>query len=240
MTVLKSFFFFLGAACTCAFVVLCLWVDIHYWDYNISELSLTEIVQELVLATIVVIHFLLAKQYKSMRYCNILIGGFFLAMLIRELDALFDLISHGSWVWFALIAALAALINPLIHYRQTMEQLTQYTRTPGYGMLISGLLAILVFSRLFGMQGLWQAILDDGYVRVVKMSLRKAANHSVICFVSPPLLVITAIFAEPWGRNQPEPCADIGVLSELRAQPGNLLRKEWYRVAAFSLSPDLK
>ena len=49
-----------------------------------------------------------------------------------------------------------------------MEQLTQYTRTPGYGMLISGLLAILVFSRLFGMQGLWQAILDDGYVRVVK------------------------------------------------------------------------
>ncbi|MCE5365837.1 transporter [Klebsiella oxytoca] len=168
MTVLKSFFFFLGAACTCAFVVLCLWVDIHYWDYNISELSLTEIVQELVLATIVVIHFLLAKQYKSMRYCNILIGGFFLAMLIRELDALFDLISHGSWVWFALIAALAALINPLIHYRQTMVQLTQYTRTPGYGMLISGLLAILVFSRLFGMQGLWQAILDDGYVRVVK------------------------------------------------------------------------
>ncbi|HBN2794889.1 TPA: transporter, partial [Klebsiella oxytoca] len=117
---------------------------------------------------IIVIHFLLAKQYKSMRYCNILIGGFFLAMLIRELDALFDLISHGSWVWFALIAALAALINPLIHYRQTMEQLTQYTRTPGYGMLISGLLAILVFSRLFGMQGLWQAILDDGYVRVVK------------------------------------------------------------------------
>ncbi|MDK8008716.1 transporter, partial [Escherichia coli] len=90
-------------------------------------------------------------------------GGFFLAMLIRELDALCDLISHGSWVWFALIAALAALINPLIHYRQTMEQLTQYTRTPGYGMLISGLLAILVFSRLFGMQGLWQAILDDGY-----------------------------------------------------------------------------
>lgn len=95
MTVLKSFFFFLGAACTCAFVVLCLWVDIHYWDYNISELSLTEIVQELVLATIVVIHFLLAKQYKSMRYCNILIGGFFLAMLIRELDALLILFLTG-------------------------------------------------------------------------------------------------------------------------------------------------
>ncbi|MEB8291795.1 transporter [Klebsiella michiganensis] len=168
MTIFKSLLSFLGAASACAFVVFCLWVDIHFWDYNISELSLTEIVQELVLTTIVFIHFRLAKQYNAMRYCHILVGGFFLAMLIRELDALFDLISHGSWLWFALIAALLALIYPLIHYRQTLAQLAQYTRTPWYGLLISGLLAILVFSRLFGMQGLWHAILNDGYVRVVK------------------------------------------------------------------------
>ena len=168
MTIFKSLLSFLGAASACAFVVFCLWVDIHFWDYNISELSLTEIVQELVLTTIVFIHFRLAKQYNAMRYCHILVGGFFLAMLIRELDALFDLISHGSWLRFALIAALLALIYPLIHYRQTLAQLAQYTRTPWYGLLISGLLAILVFSRLFGMQGLWHAILNDGYVRVVK------------------------------------------------------------------------
>lgn len=168
MTIFKSLLSFLGAASACAFVVFCLWVDIHFWDYNISELSLTEIVQALVLTTIVFIHFRLAKQYNAMRYCHILVGGFFLAMLIRELDALFDLISHGSWLWFALIAALLALIYPLIHYRQTLAQLAQYTRTPWYGLLISGLLAILVFSRLFGMQGLWHAILNDGYVRVVK------------------------------------------------------------------------
>ena len=67
MTVFKSLLFFLGAASSCAFVVLCLWVDIHFWDYNISELSLTEIVQELVLTAIVFIHFRLAKQYNAMR-----------------------------------------------------------------------------------------------------------------------------------------------------------------------------
>lgn len=168
MTVVKSFFSFLGAAAACAFVVLCLWFDIRIWDDNIAEISLTEIVQELVLAAIVFIHFLLAKQDKSMRYCNILIGGFFMAMLIRELDALFDLIAHGSWLWFALLAALLALIYPLINYRQTLKQLEDYTLAPWYGILISGLLAILVFSRLFGMQELWHAILDDGYVRTVK------------------------------------------------------------------------
>ncbi|EOW9564629.1 transporter, partial [Enterobacter hormaechei] len=33
---------------------------------------------------------------------------------------------------------------------------------------LSGLLAVLVFSRLFGMQVLWHDILEHGYMRVVK------------------------------------------------------------------------
>ncbi len=70
---------------------------------DIPEVSLTEVVES-VLAAIVLVHLLLARKYAHLRYSNILIGGFFLAMLIRELDGLFDLLSHGSWVWFALLA----------------------------------------------------------------------------------------------------------------------------------------
>ncbi len=131
MIVLKSFLFFVGAAAACALIVLCLWVDMRFVGHDIPELSLTEIMQETVLATIVFLHFRLAKMDESMRYCNILVGGFFLTMLIRELDALFDLISHGSWVWFALITALLALIRPVMHFRATLEQLAKYTQSPG-------------------------------------------------------------------------------------------------------------
>ena len=111
-----------------------------------------------------------------MRYSNILIGGFFLAMLIRELDGLFDLLSHGSWVWFALLATVGSLLAPLRHLRQTLSQLAEYTRTPYYGMMISGLLAILVFSRLFGMHGLWYAVLDENYARVVKNTVEEGSE----------------------------------------------------------------
>lgn len=130
MIVLKSFLFFVGAAAACALIVLCLWVDMRFVGHDIPELSLTEIMQETVLASIVFLHFRLAKMYESMRYCNILVGGFFLTMLIRELDALFDLISHGSWVWFALITAVLALIRPVMHFRATLEQLAKYTQSP--------------------------------------------------------------------------------------------------------------
>ena len=140
MSVLKSFFFFLFASAACSLPVLCLWADISLFNLDIPEISLTEIVQESVLVSIVFIHFLLAKKWEFMRYCNILIGGFFLSMLIRELDAFFDLLAHGSWVWFALLSAICALLYPVIHFRLTLTQLTHYTRTPWYGMMLSGLL----------------------------------------------------------------------------------------------------
>ncbi|MBQ4756108.1 transporter, partial [Escherichia coli] len=92
---------------------------------DIPEVSLTEVVQESVLAVIVLVHLLLARKYAHLRYSNILIGGFFLAMLIRELDGLFDLLSHGSWVWFALLATAGSLVLPLRHLRQTLSQLAE-------------------------------------------------------------------------------------------------------------------
>ncbi len=76
-----------------------------------------------------------------------------------------------------------ALLLPLRHLRQTLSQLAEYTRTPYYGMMISGLLAILVFSRLFGMHGLWYAVLEENYARVVKIRWRKAASRLAICCV---------------------------------------------------------
>ncbi len=122
-------------------------------------------------------------------------------MLIRELDALFNLISHGSWVWFALITAVLALIRPVMHFRATLEQLAKYTQSPWYGILLSGLLAVLVFSRLFGMQVLWHAILEHGYMRVVKNAVEEGSNRSVICCAWPHPLVITLPFPLTHDKN---------------------------------------
>lgn len=176
MSLLKSMLFFLAVSCGSLITLLCLWLDMSVWHDDLSEVSVTEIVQEITLLTIVVIHFVLAKRFNAFRLCNILVGGFFLAMLIRELDAVFDVISHGSWVWFALGSSLIALYSPLRKWRETLSELNMYTRTPYYGVMISGLIAILVFSRLFGMNILWSAVLQDGYARVVKNAVEEGSE----------------------------------------------------------------
>lgn len=176
MSLFKHFLLFLAACFGPVLTVFCLWVDLHFFRNAVTEVSVTEIVQEVVLAAVVAIHFFLARKYSLLRGCNILIGGLFLAMLIRELDAIFDLISHGSWVWFALTTSALALIYPLSKWKSTVSQLQQYTATPGYGMMLAGLMTILVFSRLLGMGDLWSYILQDGYVREVKNAVEEGCE----------------------------------------------------------------
>ena len=148
--------------------VLCLHVDVNIIKNGLSEVSLTEIVQESILLLIVLIHLIRARRNSVQRQCNVLIAGFFLAMLIRELDAVFDLVRHGSWVWFALLVSVVSIIYALRNPAQVAQQLIAYTRSPSYGVMVAGLLTILIFSRLFGMSILWESILQDGYVRIVK------------------------------------------------------------------------
>lgn len=151
-----------------AAAVLCLHVDVNLLKNGLSETSFTEVVQESILFIIVVIHLVRARKDSAMRQCNVLIAGFFLAMLIRELDAVFDLVRHGSWVWFALVASIVTIAYALRKPSQVAQQLIAYARQPSYGVMVAGLLTILIFSRLFGMSILWQSILQEGYARIVK------------------------------------------------------------------------
>lgn len=83
-------------------VNICSVCDIVILSDGLGEFSATEIVQEASLAAIVIIHLSLARRHAESRQCNILIAGFFTAMFFRELDALFDIIYHGSWIFFLL------------------------------------------------------------------------------------------------------------------------------------------
>lgn len=168
MLLLKPILQFVFSSLAVLIAILCLHLDVNLFNNGLSEISVTEIVQESLLAAIVGVHLWLARRSGAMRACNILIAGFFMSMLLRELDALFDMISHGSWVWFALGVAAVAVTSVARHPARAVQQLVEYTRTPCWGIMLSGLLAVLVFSRLFGMGILWHNLLQDGYLRIVK------------------------------------------------------------------------
>lgn len=163
----KAVTFLLYCAFLAALVGL-VFIDVHWLHNFVHETSLTEAAQELLLLAISGGFFAAARRQAERRSAWMLVGGFFLCMLIREMDFAFDALWHGAWVWFALAVALACLVHAARHIAATVRGLAYFVTHPAYGMMCAGLLCILVFSRLFGMSALWQTLMLDGYNRVVK------------------------------------------------------------------------
>ncbi|WP_034917946.1 hypothetical protein [Erwinia sp. 9145] len=159
---------FLACAVFLCVLLGLVFIDVSWINDGVHETSLTEIAQELMLLTIALLCFVRAYRKVSLRPALTLIGGFYSCMLIRELDFVFDALSHGSWVWFALIVTAICVVIAALNPQRTVAGLAAVLRHPSWGMMSAGLLTVLIFSRLFGMQDLWRHLMPDGYSHTVK------------------------------------------------------------------------
>ncbi|WP_147193764.1 hypothetical protein [Pantoea sp. CCBC3-3-1] len=159
-------FAFIGCALFISAMMGLVFIDVRWMNDAVHETSFTEIAQEMMLLVTSLLYF--QRVFKESAPGLVLIGGFFACMLIRELDFLFDELSHGCWVWFALATAAVCLAIALLNPRRAVSELADFLRQPSWGMMCAGLLTVLVFSRLFGMRDLWQHLMLDGYNHTVK------------------------------------------------------------------------
>lgn len=159
---------FLGSALFLSMMMGLIFIDVVWMHNAVTEASLTECAQEIMLAVITLLFFHRAWRSPVQRPIALLVGGFFGCMLIRELDFLFDRLSHGSWFWFALVLTLLCLAMALRNPRGLVTGLARFMEHPGWGMMSAGMLTILVFSRLFGIHQLWENLMLESYIRTVK------------------------------------------------------------------------
>ncbi|MDV5139911.1 hypothetical protein [Chimaeribacter arupi] len=185
-TILRALRHFVLCAVVIALFSSLLFVDVIWLHNFVKEISMTEIAQEGLLAGTVLVFFLLARRYPAWRYGFVLLGGFLTTMLIRELDAVFDLIKHGCWVYVAVAVTLACLIAAATHLRSTLAGLACFVRARSYGMMLCGLLCILLFSRLIGMHVIWSHVLLDGYDRTAKNVVEEGVElfGYTLCFLA--------------------------------------------------------
>ncbi|MDN3616569.1 hypothetical protein ACFFUS_09250 [Vibrio gallaecicus] len=147
---------------------LALRVDFMFFNDLPSELSITEMLQQLLLLGCVLSFIHLAKQRAEVKHAALLIAAFFAVMFIRELDHWFDFIFHGAWVYPAVLVAGSAIYYACKNGKQTIEQLGLILASPHMNTLVIGLMLLLVFSRLFGMGSFWQGVMGENYVGDVK------------------------------------------------------------------------
>jgi len=174
-------FFLLFIALVCAGFGL-IYLDIAIANTQLLEVSFTEIGQELMLAICAGL-FWFSRGTDAQKGLNALAGGFFACMLIRELDGLFDPISHSFWLWPALATAAVCIFKAAgkrDSRLRTLSALAHFTRQASFTMIVAGL-GVLVFSRIFGMGTLWHHILQEGYQRLAKTTTEEGLELLAYC-----------------------------------------------------------
>ncbi|PKF49105.1 hypothetical protein [Enterovibrio nigricans] len=168
-TLLKALCHFFSLALLVALPVLVVQIDIGVLHNGLSEQSLTEYLENVLLVSTIACYVYIAVKNPSFRHFGMLVAGFFLCLFIRELDKWFDdNFWHGFWVYPAALVAATALIYALADRQACLSSFTRFVKSRNFTFLCLGLSILLVFSRLFGMGALWHDILTDGYVRTAK------------------------------------------------------------------------
>ncbi len=142
--------------------------DIIILKNGLSENSLTEYYQQILLLIVVFSFSYIAITNKEARSFSILIIGFFSCMCIRESDGVLDEVYHGFWLVPALIVTFTCIYFALKDKKGLLSTAARFFDSRYFYTLSCALVIVLVFSRLAGMGYLWQTLLDDHYIRTIK------------------------------------------------------------------------
>ena len=143
----------MGALIAC----LCAAFDVLVLGDGIPEVSLTELLQVVLLLGFVVLLLARAVRRPRERGFLALFAGFCACMFVRELDGFLDSIRHGFWLWPALAAATGSAAYALTAGRDSIwEPMADFLESKAGFLTGMGLVLLLVFSRVFGSSILWR------------------------------------------------------------------------------------
>jgi len=148
-------------------------IDFFVLENNLSERSLTELFQQLLLLASTGIFIWSAGKVEKSRTLFILIAGFFACMFLRELDHYFDMIVHGFWLYPTVLLASLVITYAVKHNENVVSSVRVFSQTNAYFNILVGLVVIMVFSRLFGSGTLWKDVMNTDYHHIYKTIIQE-------------------------------------------------------------------
>lgn len=195
--------------------VLLLFLDIHWLKDAVGEWSLVELTQLGFLLASVLAFVRIARRRVEDRRFAVLAAGFFACMLVRELDALLDLVFHGLWPLLVSAIAASCLAYAAGDRRQAIAGLTRFLASRAGTVMTIGVVLLLVYSRLLGMTALWHGLLGEQYVRVFKNAVEEGTELLGYTFILAASLAYAAQRALAPGAAR-GPAAHAGADARLR------------------------
>ena len=159
-----------------------------------SELGFTELTQTIVLFTCCAMLIYIRHVLKVWPTITLLLLAFVASSLVREQDAFLDTyIARNTWKVLVTLIILPSIVWVVIQRRRFLEEFAYYSNTFAFGLFTAGVLTTYIFSRLYGRTIMWQAVLEDQYVRIFKDVAEEVVEllgYSLILFATLELLLL--------------------------------------------------
>jgi len=155
-----------------------MWGAAVYGQVFYNEAGPVETLETVFAMSAALIFLLAARIDPSKEPCSILLAGFLFMVFIRESDYLLDtLVCRHAWEAGVTLVLLMLLFYTFRHLKEVYVSVLDYTGSPGFGIFISGLLTLIVFSRLYGAGVFWREMLDHPHFRVVKKVVEEGVEQ---------------------------------------------------------------
>lgn len=159
-----------------------------------SELGFTEFTQTLVLATCCAMLIYIRQVLKVWPTITLLLLAFVAASLVREQDHFLDnYVAHNTWKVLVALIILPSIFWVVKQRQRFLEEFAHYSNTFAFGLFTAGVLTTYIFSRLYGRQEFWQAILEDSYTGTFKSVAEEVVEllgYSLILIATLELLLL--------------------------------------------------
>lgn len=161
-----------------------------------AEGSITERLQSLSAILSSACFLLVARFSTSLRPVSVMLAALTCMMFIREADFFLDAyLFDGAWQALVALILVVAAVYLWSQPHSIGESIQVYAQQPSAGILLSGILVTFVFSRLFGRASFWEAVMGEGYLRVVKNIAEEGTEllgYGLIVIAALELLFLTA------------------------------------------------
>jgi hypothetical protein len=151
-------------------------LDQELFLFGSSEVSVTELTQETLILLAAIMFGICAWRQPDYRGWLVLVAGLFACMFIREVDMWLDRIAKGFWIYPAMFTAIAAMAYSARHRKTLWPAMAAYAATRSHAYLATGLLIVVVFSRLFGAGSFWQEMLAEAYDPAIKTIIQEGVE----------------------------------------------------------------
>ena len=176
--------FYATAVGAAALVIV--WEGLHPTSAScFGERSIVEILQVVTLLLSICCAFLAGHQNPDYASLPHFFMGAATIAVIREFDFALDrYVFDGAWQILAFSVLARTLYRAWRHRLFFKEEVGRFVGRASFGVMASGFFTVFIFSRLLGQQILWQAIMGEGYMRVVKRAVEEGTEllgYVLIC-----------------------------------------------------------